>query len=177
MRLVNRAGVDLIKKYENDNDPKAGYRIQPDGSCYFVPYIDPVGVCTIGFGTIMYENGVRVTMKDPAIGLARAHELLQFELHEKAEAIESFCTRNNLNWTDNQFAALVSLAYNCGIGAVTDHDSSMRAALLCKDSNKIPAAFRLWVKGTVKVLGIPVKKTLPGLVKRREAEIALFFSR
>lgn len=177
MRHVNPAGLELIKKAENDNDPKSGYRVNPQTkAAFFVPYIDCVGVCTIGFGTIMYENGVKVSMKDPAIGLARAYELLQFELHEKAEAIENFRIRNKLTWTDNQFAALVSLAYNCGIGAVINHDSSMRAALLQKDSNLIKGAFRKWVKGTQKILGIPRKVTLPGLVKRREAEIALFFS-
>ena len=175
MRMINRAGLDLIKKSENDNDPKAGYRVTPSGEVYFVPYIDPVGVCTIGFGTIMYEDGTHVTMRDPIISLERAYALLQYEAREKAEHVDSFLRRHNITANDNQFAALVSLAYNIGVGVITNMDSSVRSALIKRNPEALKKAFRLYVKGTKKIFGIPRKVTLPGLVERRERELALYF--
>lgn len=175
MREVNQAGLNLIKKMENDNDPRAGYVLR-NGVALYYPYIDPVGVCTIGFGTIMYKNGNKVTMKDSPISEHEAFDELQNELHEKADAIDMFLTKNKLMLNENQFSALCSLAYNCGIGAVIGQDSSMRSALLLKSQSKIVEAFKLWTKGTVRVFGIPVKKTLPGLVIRRQREIELFLS-
>lgn len=179
MRLVNHAGLELIKKSENDNDPKAGYVLR-NGVAIYYPYIDPVGVCTIGFGSIIYENGKKVTMQDPPISEERAFELLEYELHEKAESIENFLTKNKLILNDNQFSALCSLAYNCGVGAVTNMDASMRSALIQKDNAKIRKAFGLWTKGWVekKIFGFKRKvfEDLPGLIERRKREVALYFS-
>lgn len=167
MRLVNQAGLDLIKESENDKDPDAGYRVDKNGVVTFEPYPDPVKIPTIGFGTIMYENGDRVTLHDPAIGMLRAQELLQYELREKCQAIDMFLRDHHINLNENQFSALVSLAYNCGVGAITNRDSSMRAALIKRDNKLITEAFRKWVYAG--------RKKWPGLVTRREKEIKLFF--
>jgi len=172
---VIKAGLDLIKKMENDNDPKAGYRVSPTGEIYFVPYICPAGHVTIGYGTIIYESGIRVSMNDKPISLKRAEELLHYEIREKADAVELFCTKNHVKLNDNKFSALVSLAYNCGVGSIINMDASMRSALIENNSEKIKAAFRMWNKVTVKVLGVKVKKALSGLTWRREKEIELFF--
>lgn len=175
MRKVNQAGLDLIKKSENDNDPKAGYVLR-NGTELYYPYIDPVGVCTIGFGTIMYPDGKKVSMSDSPISKEKAYEFLQWELHEKAEAIQTWSEKNKIILNDNQFSALCSLAYNCGAGVITDHGRTMNSALLMKDNKKIREAFSVYVKGTVKKFGIQVKVALPGLVTRRKKEVALFFS-
>jgi lysozyme len=64
------------------------------------------------------------------------------------------------------FDALVSFAFNAGLGNVQRSTIRMRANR--GDWEGAAAAFRMWTKGGGKVL--------PGLVRRREAEIALFLS-
>jgi lysozyme len=65
-----------------------------------------------------------------------------------------------------RFDALVCLAYNIGSGNLQRSTIRMRANR--GDWEGAAEAFRAWTKGGGKVL--------PGLVKRREAEIALFLS-
>jgi len=172
---VNQAGLELIKKAENDNDPKSGYRIN-NGVVSYVPYKDEVGVCTIGFGTIGYENGNKVTMQDPAISEQRAFDLLQWELTSKCKQVDDWAKENNLIFNENQFSALISLAYNLGAGVIINNGRSMNAALLLKDKNQINTAFMMYTKGYTTVFGIRIGKTLPGLVTRRQAEISLYWS-
>jgi lysozyme len=64
------------------------------------------------------------------------------------------------------FDALVSISFNFGLGNLQRSTIRMRANR--GDWEGAAAAFRMWTKGGGKVL--------PGLVKRREAEIALFLS-
>jgi lysozyme len=64
------------------------------------------------------------------------------------------------------FDALVSFAFNAGLGNV--QRSTIRMKANRGDWEGAAAAFRMWTKGGGKVL--------PGLVRRREAEIALFLS-
>lgn len=172
---INQAGLELVKKAENDNDPKSGYRCV-GGIVSYVPYIDEVGVCTIGIGSIMYENGTKVSMNDPEISEPRAFGLLQWELKSKAATIEAWANNHGIVLNENQFSALNSLAYNLGAGVITDTGRSMNAALLSKDPDQIKTAFMMYVKGYTSVFGIRVGKTLPGLVTRRQAEINLYFS-
>ena len=65
-----------------------------------------------------------------------------------------------------RFDALVCLAYNIGLGNLQRSTIRMRANR--GDWEGAADAFRVWTKGGGKVL--------PGLVKRREAEIALFLT-
>jgi lysozyme len=65
-----------------------------------------------------------------------------------------------------RFDALVCLAYNIGLGNLQRSTIRMRANR--GDWEGAAEAFRAWTKGGGKVL--------PGLVKRREAEIALFLT-
>ena len=92
MRKVNNAGLELVKGFEG---------------LFLKPYLCPAQVPTIGYGTIVYDNGIKVSLKDPAITQERAVELLQHELNEKAHNVERM-TKVSLN--DNEFAALVSFA-------------------------------------------------------------------
>jgi GH24 family phage-related lysozyme (muramidase) len=64
------------------------------------------------------------------------------------------------------FDALVSISFNFGLGNLQRSTIRMRANR--GDWEGAAEAFRVWTKGGGKVL--------PGLVKRREAEIALFLS-
>jgi lysozyme len=64
------------------------------------------------------------------------------------------------------FDALVSISFNFGLGNLQRSTIRMRANR--GDWEGAAESFRVWTKGGGKVL--------PGLVKRREAEIALFLS-
>ena len=66
--------------------------------------------------------------------------------------------------TDPQFSALVSFAYNVGLGNF--RSSSVLRAVNAGDFAAVPRRLQLWVKGGGKVL--------PGLVRRRAAEAAMF---
>ncbi len=66
--------------------------------------------------------------------------------------------------TDNQFAALVSFCFNVGEGNL--RTSTLRRLHLAGDYAGAQAQFSRWTRAAGKVL--------PGLVKRREAEAALY---
>jgi lysozyme len=112
-------------------------------------------------GATFYEDGRRVTMSDPAITAARAEQLLQWML--RTQFLPEVLRLCHGIETPGQLGALVDFAYNCGVG-------NLRASTLRKRVNAgrwddVPAEFRKWNRGGSKVLR--------GLVRRREAEIAL----
>jgi lysozyme len=145
---ISNACIDLVKSFEGFF-PK--------------PYKCPANVCTIGYGSILYENGSKVQMTDPPITEQRAIELMRWELNQKAKEVDAMTTDAV---TQYQFDALVSFAYNCGSNA-------LKCSTLLKRVNANPTdptikdAFMMWVKAN--------GKTLKGLVRRREAEAALYF--
>ena len=73
---INENGLNLIKSFE-------GLSLSP-----YHDDIDPPSICTIGYGTIMYENGEYVKLTDPDITEQRAVELLQWEVTDKAKQID-----------------------------------------------------------------------------------------
>lgn len=90
MRKTNKAGVELIKKFE-------GLRL--------TAYQDSVGVWTIGYGhTRTAREGMKITEPE-------AEALLRDDLAD-AESDVSRMVSVPLN--DNQFAALVSFVFNLG---------------------------------------------------------------
>ncbi|KQE76206.1 lysozyme [Acinetobacter pittii] len=141
-------GVDLISGFEDTR---------------FKAYDDGVGVWTIGTGTTVYPNGVKVKQGDTCTPeQAKAyfkHDLAKFE-----KAVNEAVT---VTLTQNQFDALVSLTYNIGSGAFK---SSNLLKLLNKGDYQGAADQLLrWNKAKGKVLN--------GLVRRREAERALFLKK
>jgi lysozyme len=79
---------------------------------------DPVGIWTIGWGTIQYPNGTRVRQGD-VISQAQADYCLEYEVDEKARSVDnSIGTGVTVN--TNQFDACVSFAYNVGTQAFAD---------------------------------------------------------
>lgn len=147
MRNVNKAGLDLIKSFEG---------------LFLKPYLDPIKIPTIGYGTIEYPDGRKVTMQDPAITEQKALELLQHEVDKKAAAVEKL-VKVPLN--DNEFAALSSFSYNVGSGAL---GTSTLLKLLNAGADRVAVAdqFLRWDKAG--------GKQLPGLTRRRQAERSLF---
>ncbi len=144
---VNAEGYALIKKFEG---------------CHLKAYRCPSNVATIGYGHTFYEDGTKVKDGD-VITQARAEELAKFIIDQFAVTIAPFILQP-LN--DNQFSACVSLAYNIGTGGFK-RSSVFRKLNVNPNDATIADSFRLWNKGGGKVL--------KGLVRRREAEIQLYF--
>lgn len=144
--MINQSGLDLIKEFE-------GFRAKA--------YRDSVGVWTIGYGTTA-AAGVGIT---PHAGMtisnAEAEKYLQAAVDKFAAQI---LPKIKVPVSDNQFAALVSLAYNIGPGAFAK--STVLRLLNAGDASGAADAFRMWDKAGGKVL--------KGLTRRREAERALF---
>ena len=147
MRSIGKPGLDLIKSFE-------GLKL--------TPYLDSAKIPTIGWGTIMYENGKAVTMNDPAITADRADDLLAWEVNQKCQSVEGMVT---VSINDNQFDALCCFAYNVGVNGL--HGSTLLKLLNANsDINAVADQFLRWNKaGGVEVAG---------LTRRRQAERALF---
>jgi lysozyme len=130
---------------------------------YLKPYLCPAGIATIGLGSTYYEDGKRVSLKDPAITKERAYQLFKNTLSKYEKDVDTF-TRDDIN--QNQFDALVDFAYNCGSGALK---SSTLLKLVNADPNNpnIATEFRKWNKAAGKIL--------KGLIRRRQAELELYF--
>lgn len=124
------------------------------------PYLDAVGVPTIGFGSTLYENGTAVTMKDAPITKERAMLCMRHHIENR---IDGYLAKFTLNQA--QYDSLVSFCYNLGTGALDQ--SSLKKSILAKaPSAEIEANFEKWCKAGGKVL--------PGLLARRKREAKLF---
>ena len=87
-------------------------------------YLDPVGIPTIGYGTIRYPDGRKVQLGE-SITEREAEAFLTFECNNVGKAVADLVNEEKLN--QNQFDALVSFCYNVGIGAFSD--STLRTKL------------------------------------------------
>ena len=126
------------------------------------PYRCPAGVPTIGVGSTRYEDGRHVAMSDPSITLARAGEIMLYELaHSVAPAVSRYATAP---LTQGQYDALIDFAYNAGPEAL--RTSTLLAKVNARDYAGAALEFPKWIHGGGQVL--------PGLVKRRELERKLF---
>jgi GH24 family phage-related lysozyme (muramidase) len=143
-RKLNVAGMKILKECEG---------------LYLNAYKCPAGVWTIGFGC---TEGVRPGM---SITEAEAEQMLRKELAKFEEGVER--TLGHIPLNENQFSALVSLTYNCGLGAISE-GMTIRRKLEARDYQGAADGFLLWNKGGGRVL--------PGLVKRREMERKLFLT-
>jgi lysozyme len=146
MRLTEE-GLALIRRFE-------GFRE--------TAYRCPAGVWTIGYGHTAQAGPPKVAagMK---ISEAEARRILAADAERFADEVRKALTRE---LSDAQFSALVSFAFNVGGGAF--RSSSVLAAVNAGRLADVPERLRLWVKAGGRVL--------PGLVRRREAEAALFMS-
>ena len=166
---LSKAGEDLMHKYE-------GFRSRP--------YLCPAHIWTIGYGHVLYQEQIRlpvVRVEGKETPMIRKEMPLKPEdnrVWAKEEINELFRTdvatfeRGVLRLVpgvvgrQGSFDALVSISFNFGLGNLQRSTIRMRANR--GDWEGAAEAFRVWTKGGGKVL--------PGLVKRREAEIALFLS-
>jgi lysozyme len=148
------------------------------------PYLCPAHIWTIGYGHVLYQEQIRlpvVRVEGKDTPMIRKEMPLKPEdnrVWTKAEIDELFRTdvgtfeRGVLRLVpgvvgrQGAFDALVSISFNFGLGNL--QRSTIRMKANRGDWEGAAEAFRVWTKGGGKVL--------PGLVKRREAEIALFLS-
>lgn len=147
MKLTEK-GINLIKEFE-------GLRL--------TAYRDSVGVWTIGYGNTFYEDGTTVKQGDK-ITQERADSLFLSILDKFAHQVHGALT-NPERVSDTQFSAMVSLAYNIGIGAFKG-STLLRKVNANPCDPTIPDEFPRWNKAGGKVLA--------GLTRRRKAEADLY---
>ena len=136
-----------------------------------MPYMDAAGVPTIGYGTTIYPGGKKVKLSDEPVKKAIAREFVDVDLDGRELAINNFLKNIKLQLNENEFSALVSFAYNLGLGwvikkgsvckALKAHDKKLAADNMLKFNRARTGIFR---KLTV----------LKGLTIRRNAERKLF---
>ena len=131
--------------------------------CRLSAYKCPAGVWTIGWGATIV-NGAAVREGD-TISQALADELLRAEILRIAAQLHEIIPAA-AKWGGNQQAALISWAYNVGLGAVKD--STLRKRINAGEGGPvvIPQELPKWDKAN--------GAALPGLTRRRAAEVALF---
>lgn len=125
-----------------------------------VPYRCPAGIWTIGYG----HTGPEVHEDTPAITLSQGEDLLMHDLQRFEQAVLRLITRP---LTNGQFSALVSFTFNLGAGAL--QRSSLRMKCNRGEDAQMPAEFMKWVWAG--------GRKLPGLMRRRRAETALYTAR
>jgi GH24 family phage-related lysozyme (muramidase) len=170
---LSHAGAELMHRYEG---------------CRNKPYLCPAHIWTIGYGHVLYQEQIRLPMahkeedkfKNPLPVLRKQYPLKQEDnrVWSKEEINSLFDTdvatfeRGVLRLVptvagkQGAFDALVSFAFNAGLGNL--QRSQIRIKANRGDWQGAADALMDWTKGGGKVL--------PGLVKRREAERALFLS-
>lgn len=146
--MVNKAGLDLIKDFE-------GVR--------FRVYADPIGLPTVGIGhLVLPEDNLHI---GNVISMEQVDRFLQQDLRKAEDAISRYVT---VPLNENHYASLTALIFN--IGETNFHRSSLLRYLNAGNYTAAADSFKSWSKARVKG-----KLTeLPGLVKRRAAEKALF---
>ncbi len=159
-RDINSAGRKLIQSFETlvlfvyDDQRRPTVEARPGDKIQ--------GTLTIGWG----HTGTDVVI-GRRITRAEADQLFRDDLDEAEQDVESRLTRKP---TSNQYAAMVSLAYNIGGGNFSD--STVLRKFNAGDIAGAAEAFGYWNKARNKQTG--KLKVLPGLTRRRAEEKALF---
>lgn len=142
---INQSGLTIVKSFE-------GLELQA--------YQDSVGVWTIGYGHTA-AAGPPDVFPGQRITEAEAENILKKDLELFENGVRELVT---VPLTSNQFSALVVFAFNVGLGALGN--STLLRKLNAGDYSGASNEFPRWVKAG--------GRTLPGLVRRRNAERALF---
>ena len=144
MRKVSQEGIDHIKRWE-------GFRAEayPDpGSKNGLPW-------TIGYGhTATARKGMVITKEE-------GERLLKIDLTKVEKAVSDLV---KVPLSDNQFAALVSFAFNIGTEAF--RKSTLLKKLNAGDYSSVPSELARWKYNDGKVMD--------GLINRRASEAGLW---
>jgi len=140
---INQRGLDVIKSFEG---------------CKLSAYLCPAKVWTIGYG----HTGADVK-QGMNISLTQADDLLKKDLAKFEDGVTKLVT-NVIN--ENQFSALVSFAYNCGLGNLKS-STLLRKLNINPQDITIKNEFAKWNKAA--------GRELAGLTRRRKVESELYF--
>lgn len=172
-RLVPPGALALIKRFEglHDGDKKTPNVLEPQA--------DPIGIYTVGWGYALFDKGRPVKDRETAYRIWRARwpgGMTRIEADALLKAVaQEICDKivrllPGRVPTDAQLGAMVSLAYNIGVGEIGGPadfaDSTVRRKFLAGDFAAAADAFRMW-----RFAG---GRELAGLVNRREAEREVF---
>ena len=144
-KSVSQNGINLLSSFEG---------------CELAAYLCPAKVWTIGFGTTVYPSGVKVKKGDTCTE-AQAKSYMAHDLKKFEQAVNGAV---NIPLNQNQFDALVSLAYNIGTGAF--NKSTLVKKLNAGDIRGAADQFDVWVNAG--------GKRMQGLVNRRAKEKEVF---
>lgn len=141
----------------------------------YKPYKCPAKLWTIGVGHVLYPEQAKLPMDQrDAFPLrsednrvwseAEVDELLKQDLVRFERGVHTYCP---VELTQSMFDALVSFSFNVGLGTL--QRSTLRQKLLRGDVEGAADEFLKYTIGGGKIL--------PGLVKRRKDERALFLDK
>ena len=145
MKISNK-GLELIKEFE-------GFSANA--------YLCPAKIPTIGYGNTFWEDGRKVRIGEQ-ISKSKALELLEFVANK--DFADKIFPLIKVQINQNQFDAMVSLAYNIGVGAFSN--STLLKRVNVKDFLGAANEFLKWDKSN--------GKPLLGLTRRRQREKELF---
>lgn len=123
------------------------------------------GIVTIGYGNTFYPDGSKVKITDAKITKEKALEILDYTVNKFRVQVKKYLKKEV---TKNQEDALVSLAYNIGIGNFSKSTLLKLVNINPNDAN-IAKEFLKWNK--------QAGKELKGLTNRRIKESALYFTK
>lgn len=123
---------------------------------YLHAYYCPAGILTIGYGHVVKANEPKTITKE------QAELYLDADIKKAVSALRMVKVPIN----EKQQSALISFIFNLGAGALAT--STLLRLLNKNDYAGAANQFGRWIKAK--------GKTLPGLVRRREAERKLFVS-
>lgn len=123
------------------------------------PYVCPAGYLTVGYGHVVKNVDA---FRQP-ITENEATEILTVDVETAERTVLRLIS---VPLTDGQFDALVSFTFNLGAGAL--QRSTLRRKINREEHEDVPAEFLRWVWAG--------GRKLPGLIRRRQAEAALYQS-
>lgn len=148
---ISKTGIQLVKDFE-------GLRLHA--------YKCSAGVPTIGYGSTFYPDKSNVKIGDVLRDKEEAEVLLINTLVDFDIYVSKYT--KSVTLTQYQFDALVSFAFNCGLGNLSK-STLLKKVLSNPNDTNIALEFAKWNRGGGKVL--------QGLVKRRQKEAELYFKK
>lgn len=148
MSLVSKNLVDFVKSFEGFSATK---------------YDDSTGCMTLGYGF----TGTEIQGLD-TVTEQQASDMLENLLNnDYALPLKNDLDSKGVTLTQNQFDALVSMAYNVGVGSVLGSTLYRNIVAGIRDKDTITQDFQMW--------SMAGGQRLEGLYRRRTAEAEMFF--
>lgn len=145
---ISQRGLELIKGFEGFSS---------------TAYLDVVNIPTIGWGNTFYADGTKVKLGDQ---ISKTDALKLLEVIANRDFADKIFPLIKVKVTQSQFDAMVSLAYNIGVGNFLK--STLLKKLNASDFAGAGEEFLKWNKAG--------GKEVLGLTRRREREKQLFLS-